>query len=153
KYEGIGRAGDQVRARARTLAGARFSPNLAAEAHGFSGYTYVKGKPLSNADWEDTFSTRVAEYLAFRKTEFAATAADSAPLREMVLHNVQALQAIELRDFALEVVDACVCDARMMPHEWIRTDDGRIFKTDATMRGNDHFFPGPSDIAWDLAGT
>ena len=26
-------------------------------------------------------------------------------------------------------------------------------KTDAVSHGNDHFFPGPTDIAWDLAGV
>jgi hypothetical protein len=152
KYEGIGHAGAQVRARARTLAAARFSPRLAADAHGFSGYSYVKGMPLSIRDWDDILSTRVAEYLAFRKTEFAATANPSV-LREMVLHNVNALLGVELQDFVLDIADACICDARLMPHEWIRTDDGRVFKMDATMHGCDHFYPGPCDIAWDVAGT
>ena len=40
-----------------------------------------------------------------------------------------------------------------MPHEWIRSEDGRIFKTDATTHGDDHFYPGPCDIAWDVAGA
>jgi thiamine kinase-like enzyme len=31
--------------------------------------------------------------------------------------------------------------------------DGTILKTDATSHGDDHFFPGPTDIAWDLAGA
>jgi len=41
----------------------------------------------------------------------------------------------------------------MQPHEWIRGKDGRIVKVDASTHGDDHFFPGPTDIAWDLAGT
>ena len=43
-------------------------------------------------------------------------------------------------------------DARMLPHEWIFTGE-RYLKTDAADHWNDHFFPGPQDIAWDLAAT
>jgi hypothetical protein len=39
----------------------------------------------------------------------------------------------------------------MQPHEWISAD--RIFKTDSVDHGDNHFFPGPCDIAWDLAGA
>jgi hypothetical protein len=45
-----------------------------------------------------------------------------------------------------------VCDARMMPQAWLQTEDGRWLKLDAALYGDDHFFPGPCDIAWDLAG-
>src|SRR5207237_5292952 len=38
-------------------------------------------------------------------------------------------------------------------HEWLLQADGRILKTDAISHGDDHFFPGPTDIAWDLAGA
>jgi hypothetical protein len=46
-----------------------------------------------------------------------------------------------------------LCDGRMQPHEWIRTADGSLLKFDACTHGDDHFFPGPADVAWDLAGT
>ena len=39
----------------------------------------------------------------------------------------------------------------MLPHEWLETAGGYI-KTDALDHHDDHFFPGPQDIAWDLAG-
>jgi hypothetical protein len=41
----------------------------------------------------------------------------------------------------------------MRPHEWIRDASGRLIKTDGVSHGDDHFFPGPVDIAWDLAGS
>jgi hypothetical protein len=44
-------------------------------------------------------------------------------------------------------------DGRMLPHEWIHTPAGDYQKVDAASHGDDHFFPGPSDIAWDLAGA
>jgi thiamine kinase-like enzyme len=40
----------------------------------------------------------------------------------------------------------------MHPHEWIESD-GRLIKLDANSHGDDHFFPGPCDIAWDVAGA
>jgi hypothetical protein len=54
---------------------------------------------------------------------------------------------------ALPVVRPVIADARMMPHEWIRRSDGRLLKLDAASHGDDHFYPGPTDIAWDLAGA
>jgi hypothetical protein len=43
-------------------------------------------------------------------------------------------------------------DGRMLPHEWLLTAENPV-KTDGVSHGDDHFFPGPTDIAWDLAGT
>jgi hypothetical protein len=40
----------------------------------------------------------------------------------------------------------------MQPYEWIATAPTKFVKTDAVDHGDNHFFPGPCDIAWDLAG-
>jgi hypothetical protein len=40
----------------------------------------------------------------------------------------------------------------MLPHKWIESD-GQWLKVDSVTHGDNHFFPGPTDIAWDLAGT
>jgi len=53
----------------------------------------------------------------------------------------------------VEVEHRVFCDAHMMPHEWLELGDGRLLKLDGAAHGDDHFFPGPCDIAWDLAGT
>ena len=152
KYEGLGRAGDQVRRRADVLGTAGFSPRLVAASHGFSAYQYIQGDPLRCTEWNAELAEQIVAYLAFRRSGFAAPA-DSAVLREMVLHNVRALLGVDLVGYKLDVLFACICDARLMPHEWIRSEDGRIFKTDATTHGDDHFYPGPCDIAWDVAGA
>src|SRR3974390_1143501 len=52
-----------------------------------------------------------------------------------------------------EIARPVVADARMMPHEWLRDRDGQIWKTDLASHGDDHFYPGPTDVAWDLAGA
>ena len=41
-------------------------------------------------------------------------------------------------------------DGRMLPHEWLRTPAGYV-KTDGVGHGDDHFFPGPQNTAWDVA--
>jgi hypothetical protein len=40
----------------------------------------------------------------------------------------------------------------MLPHEWLRTSSGYL-KLDGLDHHDDHFFPGPRDVAWDVAGT
>jgi hypothetical protein len=46
-----------------------------------------------------------------------------------------------------------LADGRMQPYEWLMAADGGFVKTDAISHGDNHFFPGPCDIAWDLAGA
>jgi hypothetical protein len=152
KYEGLGRAGDQVRVRGKALGEAGFSPRMVAASHGFSAYRYVPGEPLRCTEWNADLAERAAQYLVFRRTEFA-TDPDASALHQMVIHNVRALLDLDLAAYALEVAAPSFCDARLMPHEWIRTPEGRLLKSDATMHGDDHFYPGPCDIAWDVAGT
>jgi len=152
KYEGRGRAGDEVRSRGARLAAAGYSPQGRDQWQGFTAYGYIEGDALSADDWNSSVCERVAQYLAFRAREFERET-DVTPLTEMTRHNVRALLGIELQDFELEIARPCICDARLMPHEWLRAGDGQVLKTDATMHGDDHFFPGPCDIAWDVAGT
>jgi hypothetical protein len=47
--------------------------------------------------------------------------------------------------------EAVRVDARQQPHEWIAGAE-RPIKTDGVDHHDDHFFPGPVDIAWDVAG-
>jgi hypothetical protein len=53
----------------------------------------------------------------------------------------------------LHAARVVICDGRMMPHEWLRADSGDLLKLDAVSHGDNHFFPGPCDIAWDVAGA
>jgi len=43
-------------------------------------------------------------------------------------------------------------DGRMLPHEWIQHGD-KFLKADALDHGDDHFFTGSQDVAWDIAGA
>jgi hypothetical protein len=53
----------------------------------------------------------------------------------------------------LDTENPVLVDGRMQPYEWILQENGTLLKVDGTTHGDDHFFPGPTDIAWDLAGT
>jgi hypothetical protein len=57
------------------------------------------------------------------------------------------------REFALEVTCPVVPDGRMLPFEWVITAEGAFVKAHGAEHGGDHFFPGPTDIAWDRVGA
>src|SRR5690348_17117096 len=64
------------------------------------------------------------------------------------------LEQMELHfSVALHLERPVIADGRMQPHEWLLSPQGRILKVDSGSHGDDHFFPGPTDIAWDLAGS
>lgn len=76
----------------------------------------------------------------------------------MTRHNVvgalgeAAGPAVDRLSVADDGVMATRLDARMFPHEWLDTAGGWV-KTDSADHADDHFYPGPCDIAWDLAAT
>ena len=74
-------------------------------------------------------------------------------LQQMLEYNVRQEFGVDLilPQGALRAQSPVLVDGRMQPHEWISAD--RIFKTDSVDHGDNHFFPGPCDIAWDLAGA
>ena len=68
--------------------------------------------------------------------------------------NVAEALGVELPPaFHLDVESSVYPDARLMPHEWVASRHGGLVKVDAVDHGDDHFFPGPCDGAWDLAGA
>ena len=76
----------------------------------------------------------------------------------MTRFNFRQIIGTELEaSFHLELCRPVIADARMMPHEWIQLHihiyDGGVQKLDSAAHGDNHFFPGPTDIAWDLAGV
>ena len=69
----------------------------------------------------------------------------------MAEHNLQEL-GLEL-PVELRLKHPVIADGRMQPHEWVLSKEGKLLKTDSGSHGDDHFFPGTTDIAWDLAGA
>ena len=93
----------------------------------------------------------MAEYCAFRLRAFGAELSDLNALQQMADHNLREL-GLDL-PVELRLEHPVIADGRMQPHEWLLSKDGKLLKTDSGSHGDDHFFPGPTDIAWDLAGA
>lgn len=157
KFEGLGPYGVACASRAEALANAGLSPPLAGglDENGYLGQLFVDGAPLIRGDASDEVIQHMGRYVAVRASLFRCDPAQAnAPLMDMLRENV----AVELGarlpgGLELPCVRPTIVDGRMMPHEWLRSSDGKLLKVDATGHGDDHFFPGPCDVAWDLAGA
>ena len=93
----------------------------------------------------------MAEYCAFRMQAFSVELSGLSSLQQMADHNLHELGLDLQVDLHLE--HPVIADGRMQPNEWLLSKDGKLLKTDSGSHGDDHFFPGPTDIAWDLAGA
>jgi hypothetical protein len=158
KFAGLGHYGEQVLEREQAVAAAGFGPVPRRENGGFVSYTWLDGRAMSASDLFSPVPAsgvlaRLAEYCAFRARAFPANEADArpGPLQEMAEHNLREFQ-IDL-PVALKWEKPVLADGRMQPHEWLLTATGEMLKTDSGSHGEDHFFPGFTDIAWDLAGA
>jgi hypothetical protein len=155
KFEGLGRSGEVVRQRARCLAEAGFGCPVEDAGDGFALYRAMTLRSPDPHDVSAKVLERIAQYCAFRAAEFRAENCVPALLSETLAFNVRQEFGVEL-DLDADVMASkrpVLADARMQPHEWLRKGDGELIKTDGVTHGDDHFFPGPCDIAWDLAGT
>ncbi|UQA56393.1 phosphotransferase family protein [Polyangium aurulentum] len=157
KFEGLGRFGAAALARARAIADAGFGPEPRDEGDGFLSYPVLPGRPLSIDDLTRPLLDRLARYCAFRAAAFPeereVCVQGAREIATMARTNHEAAFGAPLEtELALEIVRPAMVDGRMMPHEWIDAPGGAR-KVDATTHGDDHFFPGPTDIAWDLAGV
>jgi len=153
KFHGYGHYGKTIAARAHKLADAGFAPPLIALEKGFGVYDFIPGRTLTLSNLDPELIRHFAAYCAFRATHFRSGEC-SPELSRMAAWNWECEFGEPLSPaLALPFVNCVIADARMLPHEWLRTDDKRILKLDAVSHGDDHFFPGPCDIAWDLAGA
>ncbi len=152
KFAGLGHYGDAVLEREKKVAAAGFGPVPREESDGFISYSWIDSRPLAASDVSFEIMARLAEYCAFRQRAFAVELSDLHALQQMAEHNLREL-GLELPvDLRLE--RPVIADGRMQPHEWLLITEGKLLlKTDSGSHGDDHFFPGSTDIAWDLAGA
>jgi hypothetical protein len=152
KFEGLGRYGEAVRERARVLAEAGFSPAVRDAGDGFLAYDFVVGAPMRAEALDESVLRRMAAYCAARSQLVSVPAAETAGLEQLVAVNWREAFGYEIAALQLMVERGVIADGKMQPHEWVRANDGKVWKMDGAGHGDDHFFPGPTDIAWDLAG-
>jgi hypothetical protein len=155
KFEGLGESGRQIRQRSRVLQEAGFGAQVDDAGDGISCYEFVAGRSLDKSDLSTSVLDRIAEYCAFRAREFRHDGVADGQFEEMVRFNLSQETGrdwpIDAESFRTDHLG--IPDGRMAPHEWIRSQDGTLIKVDASQHGDDHFFPGPTDIHWDLAGA
>ena len=153
KFHGYGYFGETIAARARKLADSGFGPRFERLVRGFGEFEFVAGRVLQACELTPGVLLRMAEYCAFRKREFP-TDEHLQELEKMANWNWECEFGEVLSPaIQLQTKHLVIADARMLPHEWLIAEDGRILKLDGVSHGDDHFFPGPCDIAWDLAGA
>lgn len=150
KYEGQGSGAERARERAEILADAGLSLAPLEDADGWLSYPWV-GTPLRGASCDRTTIEMLARYCAARLSLFAETTGQSCG--PMAAKNLLVLLGPEARCGEPRVERPVVPDGRMQPHEFVREARGRVWKVDGNAHGDDHFFPGTTDIAWDLAGV
>ncbi len=153
KFEGFGRFGAEIAERAHILAENGFGVPLRQESDGFYSAPMILGPSASAGAIDRQRLERLASYCAFRSAAFPHPAAGQPQLEHMMAWNYFEEFGTELAESqrALPLERPVVPDGRMQPHEWIA--GAWLLKTDSAGHGLDHFFPGPTDIAWDLAGT
>ena len=157
RFAGLGRYGEERFARAQALADAGYGAAPLFLKDGYLALPFIPGRPLTGADEQDALRL-VPRYLAFLARRFPA----SPPVDLEGLHHMIETHGAEdgcgavppLRAFSAALADAptTALDGRMLVHEFIRTAGG-VVKTDALDHASDHFYPGLTDIVWDLAAV
>jgi hypothetical protein len=155
KFEGMGPLGSEVRERAFILAEAGFSPAVSDAGDGFLSYQAIEGRNFRKQDVNTSVLERIAQYCWFRVSNFSCAPPFNSELANMLKFNVQQEfgRELSLDPGLLASTSPVLVDGRMQPFEWIASPQGELLKTDAISHGDNHFFPGPCDITWDLAGV
>jgi len=155
KFDGLGDSGERVRERSNAISKSGFGPKTEPAGDGMTAYECVSGTPLDRSCASAEMLDRIAEYCAFRASELRTDNDSGDLLEQMASFNFLQEFGVQanLPVGSLRTATPVIADGRMQPHEWIQGSDGRVLKVDASTHGDDHFFPGPTDIAWDLAGT
>lgn len=151
KFLGLGHYGTEVFQREASLAAEGYAVPPGIESDGFASYPMVDGRAMCAADLTESVLAHLAEYCACRLYTLPADRTNLAALQEMAGHNLQQLKFNV--PVTLQLDQPAIADGRMQPYEWLLTSDGTMLKTDCGSHGDDHFFPGAVDIAWDLAGA
>ena len=150
RFIGHGHYGKAELGRSEMLAEHQWGPAISSADDGFGECEWLHGARGFTADRDTVID--LARYCAFRAEYFAHEPEPQEALEDMARINLERALGISV-PIELPVERAVLADARMMPHEWLRLPDRRLQKFDAVSHGDDHFYPGPTDIAWDLAGA
>jgi hypothetical protein len=162
---GRGSMADAIARRLSDLARRGWGAPPLGVALGFVAHDWVAGVPCESANPPSEALACVSAYLAAScRGPLPPREAREAHRRlvEMVRVNVTEALGEDASVAALDIVEASAApgcdmpaagDGRMAPHEWIRTPEGRLVKTDAGGHEVDHTWIGAQPLPWDVAGT
>ena len=151
----------QMRARSRT----GWVAEPLGSFRGFIALPWLEGQRLHHKErYDGALLGHLGRYLTAAAGPALAEAeakAATGRLREMLHANTrEALgEALAERAFAsgqaAELLEPgpAYGDGRLAPHEWVRTPDGRLLKTDCFGHDLDHTLVGKQSVLWDAAGA
>lgn len=158
KFAGLGARGERTAARARAQAQAGLGPEVLGLAAGFLAYRHHPGRPAEARDLNPDLIERMARHVAFVAQDDAGAARADDILAMVQLNLAEGLVAeaplgwMDALRRTVAARPAVACDGRMLPQEWL-LGAGGVLKCDGVDHHDDHFWPGPQDPAWDLAGA
>jgi hypothetical protein len=153
KFAGVGSYAREMYERARQLSACGFAPPVAYESDGWLRYRRLAAHPVAGNGHGHSFAEWTGRYLAFIRSHYALGQPQppSAELQLMTRSNLELLLRRPAPALPADSVPVML-DGHMLPHEFGLVD-GALVKFDGVEHGDDHFFPGPADIAWDLAAV
>src|SRR5947209_284556 len=155
RFIGFGHYGSPVLERYRRLAEAGFGPIAKSGVDGFAEFWMEGGSAFAVPRWNEKTHSFIVRYLSER-TKLCPADAEHAEdnlidIASMVHFNTAEILG-EPYDASMRLEYPVYADNRMYPYKFMRTPEG-MKKLDGAPHGDDHFFPGPCDIAWDIAGA
>jgi len=152
KFSGYPPYQNPVLARARALFEAGFGPRVHPDSPGFLAHAWIPGRPACAVRDRALLLDALPRYLAFRREAFPSREASPGALETMTRVNSTEELGVDWPVPSLPIVTPVEPDGRMQAHEWIVSGSG-LSKTDGADHADDHLYPGPTDMAWDLAGA
>jgi HAD superfamily hydrolase (TIGR01662 family) len=161
RFAGLGRYGELRRQRAEWLAAHGVSLPPLELADGYLASRWIGSAATAAAPVRVSIEW-LAHYLALLDSQpDVSPGATPDELMGVVRQNVRVALGDRWADLtatrlqrAAHLLDARAVphDGRMLPQEWV-AGGGAVWKTDALDHHDDHFYPGPANVAWDIAGA
>ncbi|GAC1644686.1 MAG: hypothetical protein NVS9B15_01950 [Acidobacteriaceae bacterium] len=155
RFVGFGHYGTAALDRYDRLAEEGLGPRVKRSVDGFAEFWMEGGSAFRAPHWNEKTQAFVVRYLAQRSRLCPASTGDVeqnlVDLTRMVHFNTEEITG-SAYEAKLRVEGPVFADNRMNAYKFMRTPFG-LKKLDGAAHGDDHFFPGPCDLAWDIAGT
>lgn len=165
--DGPGNAAETLYGELAARSAAEWAPMPLGVACGFVATPWITGEPLTRADGSPALLDHVGRYIAAAVGPALSSAEQEAAwerLNHLLYWNTR--EALgdaaagrvrrwneAARRWVREAAPPTYGDGSLAPHEWIRTEEGQVVKTDSCGHDWDHTVVGRQAFAWDVAGA